>query len=387
MKLFAKILFLLPAVAMAANLVTYTATSKVSQKDADKKAMEGVALQISSNVKSSFETRTIEKKDGAIESTADSKKSVSTNVLLKGAKIVPGAKKNGMFQSTVTVDLDMLASKILLDLEQSKIQIKSLDSLVRLDMLDRDYRKMESDMIRLEKLTDDHNALLDNLSYVQAVPKELMLESTLNELTEFLISSMQTVKFETNLTSTSLSVTVSDFAGPIANFPLMLTQDKKDLVSAKTNDKGVASFAMKDVKKRKPSGEVTVHADMNFKFVSLSALYHKTISYGTEKSGRKYRLNCSGSAAECGSVQKFLNDAGIAIVDQQGLDELVVKLEFSDKPNSQKTLWTSRATITLKLGDTEIVEQPQGVGRDSEQAHVKAIAKLSASRIAESFAK
>ena len=73
MKLFAKILFLLPAVAMAANLVTYTATSKVSQKDADKKAMEGVALQISSNVKSSFETRTIEKKDGSIESTADSK--------------------------------------------------------------------------------------------------------------------------------------------------------------------------------------------------------------------------------------------------------------------------------------------------------------------------
>ena len=189
MKLFAKILFLLPAVAMAANLVTYTATSKVSQKDADKKAMEGVALQISSNVKSSFETRTIEKKDGSIESTADSKKSVSTNVLLKGAKIVPGAKKNGMFQSTVTVDLDMLASKILLDLEQSKIQIKSLDSLVRLDMLDRDYRKMESDMIKLEKLTDDYNALLDNLSYIQAVPKELMLESTLNELTEFLISS------------------------------------------------------------------------------------------------------------------------------------------------------------------------------------------------------
>ncbi len=78
-------------------------------------------------------------------------------------------------------------------------------------MLDRDYRKMESDMVSLEKMAANYGELLENLSFVQTVPKELRLESTLGELTEFLVSSMQTVKFETDMTSEALYVTVSDF--------------------------------------------------------------------------------------------------------------------------------------------------------------------------------
>jgi hypothetical protein len=387
MNLFKLCFLMLPVATLAANLVTYTASSKVSQKDADKKAMEGVAIQIGAKVQSSFETRTVEKADGSIESTADSKKSVSTNVLLKGAKIVPGPKTNGTFQSTVTVDLEQLASKILLDLDKTKLQMKSRDSLIRLDMLDRDYRKMESDMISLEKLALGYDELLESLSFVQKVPSELRLESTLGELTEFLLSSMQTVKLEAEEADGILRVVVSDFAGPIANFPLVLTQNKKDFASAKTDAQGVATFKLKKIKKLKPSGDVTVHADMNFKFVRQSALQNKTVSYGAAKTGAAYRLNCSGSVAECGALQKFLADAGLTIADRADLPELSATLEFNDKPNSSKTLFTSRATIKLKHGDVELVDQPQGVGRDAESSHVKAISKLSASSIVEKFGK
>ena len=367
--------------ALAANIVTYTATSKVSQKDADKKALEGVALQVGAQVKSSFETHTVENADGSIESTADSKKSVSTNVLLKGAKVQVGPKKNGMFQSTVSVDLDQLASKILLDLEQARSQMKSKDSLIRLDMLDRDYRKMEGDMIVLEKLARTYDELLENLSYVQKVPKEFRLESTLGELTEFLISSMQTVNLEVSEADGMLRVTVSDFAGPIANFPLVLSQDKKDVLNEKTGNDGVAVFKLKNSKKLKPSGEVTVHADMNFRFVRQSALQNKTVSYGAQKMDKTFRLVCSGAPAECGALQKFLTDAGLSIVDRAGLPEISASLEFSDKMNSSRSLCTSRATIKLRYGENELVEQPQGVGRDAEAAHVKAVSKLSASQI------
>ena len=265
--------------------------------------------------------------------------------------------------------------------------MKSKDSLVRLDMIDRDYRKMESDMIQLEKLGERYNEQLENLSFVQAVPRELRLESTLGELTEFLISSMQTVQFETDLTSEALNVTVTDFAGPIANFPVVLTQDNKDLVSEKTDAEGVAVFSLKDVMAKRPSGQVTVHADMNFKFVRQSALQNKTVSYAAERKDCKYRLECKGSSLECGALKKFLSDAGISVVDKKGLPELAATLEFSDKANSSRTLTTSRATITLRHGNVEMVEQPQGVGRDDEQAHVKAIGKLPATRIAETFGK
>ena len=286
-----------------------------------------------------------------------------------------------MFQSTVTVDLDLLASKILLDLDQIKSQMKTKDSLIRLDMLDRDYRKMESEMILLEKLARSYNDQLENLSFVQKVPKELKLETTLGELTEFLVSSMQTVNFDTEVSSGELRVTVSDFAGPIANFPLVLTQEKIEVDNAKTNAEGSAVFKLKNIKKLKPSGEVTVHADMNFRFVRQSALQNKVVSSGAQKTGKLYKLVCSGNSAECGALQKFLTDAGISIADRAGLPELVATLEFSDKVNSSRSLYTSRATIKLRSGDIEVVEQPQGVGRDEESAHVKAISKMSISRI------
>ena len=386
MRLIKSLLFLFPTVALAANMVSYTATSNVSQKDADKKALEGVAMQIGAKVDSKMETRLSEKADGSIEKTTDSKKSVSTNVLVKGAKIVPGPKSNGLFQSTVTVDLDQLASKILLDLDQVKVQMKSKDSLIRLDMLDRDYRKMEADMIQLEKMARTYDEHLEALSFVQAVPKELRLETTMGELTEFLISSMQTVKLDAEEKDGNLRVAVSDFAGPIANFSVALTQDGKNVAVAKTDAKGVVNFNLKKVKNLKPSGDLTVHADMNFKYVRQSALQNVSVTYGTPKTGVAYRLACKGAVAECGALQKFLMDAGLSIADKAGLPELSVTLEFSDKDNSSKTLTTSRATVKFSCADKELVDQPQGVGRDAEAAHVKAISKLSASRILETFA-
>ena len=381
MRLIKSLLFLFPTVALAANMVSYTATSNVSQKDADKKALEGVAMQIGAKVDSKMETHLSEKADGSIEKTTDSKKSVSTNVLVKGAKIVPGPKQNGLFQSTVTVDLDQLASK-----DQVKVQMKSKDSLIRLDMLDRDYRKMESDMIQLEKMARTYDEHLEALSFVQAVPKELRLETTMGELTEFLISSMQTVKLDAEEKDGNLRVVVSDFAGPIANFSVALTQDGKNVAAAKTDAKGVVNFNLKKIKNLKPSGDLTVHADMNFKFVRQSALQNVNVSYGAKKTGVAYRLACKGAAAECGALQKFLTDAGLSIADKAGIPELSVTLEFSDKDNSSKTLTTSRATVKFSCADKELVDQPQGVGRDAEAAHVKAISKLSASRILETFA-
>ena len=81
-----------------------------------------------------------------------------------------------------------------------------------------------------------------------------------------------------------------------------------------------------------------------------------------------------------------LESPGLSIADKAGIPELSVTLEFSDKDNSSKTLTTSRATVKFSCADKELVDQPQGVGRDAEAAHVKAISKLSASRILETFA-
>ncbi len=376
----------MPALALAANVVTYTATSKVSQKDADKKALEGAAMQISTNVKASVETIKTEDAEGNVQSTFESKKSVTSNVLLKGAKIKAGPKKNGLFQSTVSVDLDQLASKILVDMEKMRSDVKKNDSIIRRDMRNGHYYRVSGELVDLKKTVDRYDEHLENLSCLQKVSNDLLLETTLAELGKFLRSALASVKMDAVVTDESLIVTVSDYVGPVENFPIVLSQDNKDLATRKTDKNGKAVFPMADVKKNKPSGSVTAIADINFEFAQQSGLVKKEVAYQSEKTGCVYKLVCDGNVVECGALQGFLADAGLGISNTEGLPEINATLNFSDKPNTARTLITSRATIVLKYGNTELVEQPQGVGKDEESAHIKAITKLSANKILDAFA-
>lgn len=384
-RLFFGTLALFAGVTAAANVLTYTVTSTVSQKDADQRALEGVAKQMQTRVKSKMEVITSEDAAGNISETTNIYKASYTNVVLKGAKVLPGPKQGNNFQSTVTVDLDQLASKILLNLESLRGEMHAKDSVIRLDMVDRDYRKMNVDMLALEKLAENYEKELEILSCVQVVPKELKLESTLGELTEYLISGMSSLKLETDLTSEALIVTVEDFAGPVAYFPVAIIQDRKDLVNDKTNEDGVVVFPLSKVKSQKAKGDVTVHADLKFKYMRQSAVVSKVVSYKSENAGCAYRLACNGNASECGTVQKFLSDAGLEIRSDEKLPVLNVNLSFIDKVNSGKTLYTSKVTALLKTQKNELVEMAQGVGRDEDSGHTKAIGKLSAAKIAEAF--
>lgn len=376
---------LVPALALAANVVTYTATSKVSQKDADKKALEGIAMQIRTDVKSSMETIKTEDGEGNVQSTFETKKSVASNVLLKGAKI-KSSKSFGVYKSTVTVDLDVLASKILIDLKQIQKSVLASDTLIRRGLLSGHYGKVSKELVDLEKNVNRYEELMENLSCLQKVPQELMLETTLKSLNETLRTSLASVKMDVVVSDQSLIVNVRDYAGPIVNYPVILNQDNKDLATQKTDKNGKAVFPMKVVKKNKPSGEVTVLADINFKYASQAALVKQTVAYQSEKTGCVYKLVCDGNVVECGALQGFLADAGLGISNTEGLPEINVTMNFSDKPNTARTLITSRATIVLKYGNTEVVEQPQGVGKDEESAHIKAITKLSANKILDAFA-
>lgn len=368
-----------------AEVLTYTASSKVSQKDADNLALEGLSRQLRTKVSSDFAVRTTEDKDGKVTQTSESFKNASSNFVVKGARIKAGPKKGGMYQSTASVDTDQMASKILLDLSTLQSQIKAKDSVIRGDMLDGDYRKLNSDMTDLEKMVIVYDENLDLLSCLQKIPAELKLESTLGELSEFLKSSMSTLNIETDLNTENLVVTITDYAGPVAYFPVALTQDGKDLAHAKTGEDGVALFPLAEVKKNKPSGDVTVHADLSVKYVRQSDVVTKTVHYESELSGCSYNVRCKGPVEACAALKKFMNDAGVTAVDDPKLPPFDAELVFTDKANTAKTLYTSRATISLKVGKVTMTETLQGVGRDAASAQVKAVQKLPATEFVEKY--
>lgn len=370
---------------VSAETLTYTASSKVSQKDADQLALEGLSRQLRTKVSSDMAVRTSEDKNGKITQTFESFKNSSSNFVIKGARLKTLAKKDGMFQSTASVDTDQMASKILLDLSTLQSKIKAVDSIIRGDMLDGDYRKMASDMMNLEKMVIAYDENLEILSCIQKIPPELKLESTLDELSEFLKSSMSTIKIETKLNNENLAVSISDYAGPVAYFPLALTQDGKDLAHEKTGENGIATFTLEQLKKNKPSGDVVVHADLNVKYVRSSDVISKTVHYESARSRCSYNVRCNGPVEACAAFKKFLNDAGIVAVDDAKLPSLDVDLLFNDKVNSAKTLYTSRASISMKFGNVVVNESLQGVGRDASSAQVKAVQKLSASKIVDKY--
>lgn len=384
-------LFLASVVALAtfasAATVTYTATSKKSQKEADMLALEGLAKQLRTNVSSEFVTEVKEDAKGNVTSTAKSTKNTSTNMVLKGAKVTPGPKTNGKFQSTATIDTDQMASKILVDLEAIRKDMKAKDSIIRLDMFDRDYRKMGVDMVALEKLADRYNESLEDLSCVQKVPAEMKLESTLGELKEYLVSGMSSLKFETDLTSEALIVTVADYMGPVVGFPLALTQDSRDIAHEKTNEEGEAVFSLAQVKKLHPSGDVTVHADLNFRYVRQSAVISKTVHYDTDVAACSYTLECEGPTEACGALRGHLIASGISISDKASLPKMKAKITSADKMNTSKTLCTSRITLAIEAGKQSISEQAQGVGRDEGIAQATAVKKVNATRLHDTFKK
>jgi len=384
-------LFLASVVALAtfasAATVTYTATSKKSQKEADMLALEGLAKQLRTNVSSEFVTEVKEDAKGNVTSTAKSTKNTSTNMVLKGAKVTPGPKTNGKFQSTATIDTDQMASKILVDLDAIRKDMKAKDSIIRLDMFDRDYRKMGVDMVALEKLADRYNESLEDLSCVQKVPAEMKLESTLGELKEYLVSGMSSLKFETDLTSEALIVTVADYMGPVVGFPLALTQDSRDIAHEKTNEEGEAVFSLAQVKKLHPSGDVTVHADLNFRYVRQSAVISKTVHYDTDVAACSYTLECEGPTEACGALRGHLIASGISISDKASLPKMKAKITSADKMNTSKTLCTSRITLAIEAGKQSISEQAQGVGRDEGIAQATAVKKVNATRLHDAFKK
>ena len=94
----------------SAEMLSYSAVSKKSQKDADQLALDGLAKQLRSKVESEFSVTKTEDAKGNIEETVYSKKKVSTNIVIKGAKLTAGPKQNGAYQSTATVDTEQMAS-------------------------------------------------------------------------------------------------------------------------------------------------------------------------------------------------------------------------------------------------------------------------------------
>ena len=130
-KKIAFILLSLSVAAFAGKVITYTASSDVSQEQANNTAIAGVAKQVSAQVKSDDRLNTTDVTANGKESisqTYSSKKNVKTDVNLKWIKVKPLPKEGKRFRATATLDVDEMTNNIRLQMAELKESVKKLEA-------------------------------------------------------------------------------------------------------------------------------------------------------------------------------------------------------------------------------------------------------------------
>ena len=126
---------------IAGKIVTYTATSTISQEDANNSAIAGVAKQVKSQITA---TQTLTKyediTDGksVLGETYRAKNNVKSNVVLKGVQVVPVKADKG-FKATATLDMDEFTADLQFRLKTLKQEIANLEKSARKAIENRVY--------------------------------------------------------------------------------------------------------------------------------------------------------------------------------------------------------------------------------------------------------
>ena len=258
MKTSAILLALLTALPVfAGRIITYTAVSDKSQEEANNAAMAGVAKQIVVQVNSN---QTLTKKEvkskgnSTLDETFFSSNNVKSNLKLKGVKIETIKVSKG-YKATASLDMDEFTADIQFQIRRIKTEVMKLENKARESLKNRLYAKAATDLQAAQDMLPEYERLLWQLSKVYPLNDSLRILHSLPEVETALINKLSQVKVtgpaeKFTLTTSEMpewNVTVSDGEGPLPGFPIIVKQGRQTLSEKRTNDKGVATFLLRNV--------------------------------------------------------------------------------------------------------------------------------------------
>ena len=136
--------------AMAGKIVTYTATSKISQEEANNSAIAGVAKQVKSKVSATQKQTKYEdiyNGESTLGETYRANNTVKSNVVLKGVKVVPVKMEKGKgYKATATLDMDEFTADLRFRLNSIKQELADLEKSSKQAFNDRIYINVVNDL-------------------------------------------------------------------------------------------------------------------------------------------------------------------------------------------------------------------------------------------------
>ena len=373
--------------ALAGKIVTYTATSTVSQEEANNSAMAGVAKQIKSQVSA---TQTLTKyediNDGksVLGETYRAKSNVKSNVVLKGVKVVPIKVDKG-FKATATLDMDEFTASLQFRLKTLQQDISKLEKSARKAIDNRTYANAASDLETAEDKVNEYNFYLQQLADVYPLNDSHRLQHALPEIEKLLVERLSSITITTTtepnfeLTKAEMpswNVIVKDSIGPVPNFPLIARQSK-NLSERRTQKNGIATFKLRNVNFEKGPYEIIVEPNLSLELLKKTGLRNALeVPYRVKISRCAIKLYCEMEANVCSALENALSKKSIFVTDDEESTAPELSVEIENTFRGRLGFISSfDFTIAIKGEGVNFFTTGKGVGKTEAAATLSAIKK------------
>ncbi len=376
-----------------ARIVSFTATSNVSQEDADKQAMAGVAVQIRSSISVS---RSSQKSESANSQQSNLQKKYSENIQVRSELTLDGVelkrKKVGKntWQTTASLDTEIATASLRQKIIDTQFKAQQLDSIICNAIGLRQFEKAIQAYGELVLLQLSHQRTVADISLFESPDKSYALKANVQALEALIFESVSglQISIEGNVPSQVENNTIGPFQvlvqnalGPVPKVKVLAEQGDKIITEALTDSNGIAVFHLKNIETFKGEHFIDFRIFIP-KFSKQLSNLETRISYNSSAPNCIYTMDCQEEGAVCIAIENLLSKAGFEeSKNGKKLTAQVKKLKkhiFEDGP---KKISTVEFFITLLGPAIRFTKQIKGTGSSEFSAKSNAIYKISVPEI------
>lgn len=372
--------------AFAGRIVTYTATSNVSQEEANNAAVAGVAKQISAQIEANQvmnKSETEVNGKSSFKQTYKAQNKVHSDIKIKGVEVTAVKTTDG-FKATAKLDLDIFTADLQLKLKTIQQDITALEEEAKNALNARNYSNAIKAIEKGLPMILQYQKILDQLGQVYPVNESHRLRQNLAGIETLIVDRLTKIKMEGPTEQFVLSkpempaweVTVYDEFGPLPNFPLVAKQGRQTLSERRTQDKGSTTFNLRNVNFSNGPYVVYVEANLPQAILRDAGIQNSIeVSYTVSQVKCNVQLQCNGIANICNAIENGLSKASIFNSTDEKAPMIFVETSTQVK-NTLGALTSYNIDIILKGNNILFSHSTKGAGKNETDALVKAINKI-----------
>jgi len=385
------IVLLVIAQVFAGRVITYTASSNLSQEDANNAAMAGVAKQIVSVVNANqtiTKSEVIQDGKSSLDETFFSSNNVKSTIQLKGVSVVPVKTDGKSFKATATLDMDEFTSDIQFQIKNIKIEVAKLGNEARAAIKERRYGKAAKALQDAKGLLPDYDRLIAKLAKIYPLNDSHRLIHDLPEIESLLVEKLSTVKMEgpteefelTKAEMPEWKLLVSDNQGPLSDFPVLAKQGRQTLAEKKTAEDGYATFLLRNVNFSASPYEIEVLPNLPRDLMKAAGMDQTVkVTYKVNQKRCNIQLQCNQIANVCSAAEEALSKKSIFAVKDAEAPVIEFTLSAEEKSSlkaGSNLLKSYDMAISLKGETVNFQANTKGVGKNLTDASIKALQKI-----------